>query len=42
MITLLNRDTANVTHPLYSSGFRLTKASIKLTEAVATPLIFDE
>jgi hypothetical protein len=35
--TRLNRETANVTQPLYSSGLRLTKASIKLTAAVATP-----
>ncbi len=36
-LTLLKRETAKLTHPLYSSGFRLTNASIKLTAAVATP-----
>jgi len=36
-LTLLKRETAILTHPLYSSGFRLTNASIKLTAAVATP-----
>jgi hypothetical protein len=36
-LTLLKRETAKVTHPLYSSGLRLTNASIKLTAAVATP-----
>jgi hypothetical protein len=35
--TLLKRETAKLTQPLYSSGLRLTSASIKLTAAVATP-----
>lgn len=36
-LTRLNRETARLTQPLYSSGLRLTSASIKLTAAVATP-----
>jgi hypothetical protein len=35
--TLLKRETARLTQPLYSSGLRFTSASIKLTAAVATP-----
>ena len=35
--TLLKRDMAKFTQPLYSSGLRLTSVSIKLTAAVATP-----
>lgn len=33
-----NRETAKLTHPLYSSGFFLTNASIKLVAAVTTPM----
>jgi hypothetical protein len=36
-LTRLNRETANDTQPLYSSGFFFTKASIKLAAAVTTP-----
>jgi hypothetical protein len=35
--TRLKRDTAKLMQPLYSSGLRLTNASIRLTAAVATP-----
>jgi len=38
----LNRETARFTQPLYSSGFRLTKASMRLTAAVATPCILQK
>lgn len=37
-LTLLSRDTANDTHPLYSSGFFFTSASIRLVAAVTTPI----
>lgn len=37
-LTLDNRDTAKLTHPLYSSGFFFTNASIKLVAAVTTPI----
>lgn len=36
-LTRLKRETAKFTQPLYSSGLRLTSASIKLTADVATP-----
>lgn len=38
LLTLDNLDTAKLTHPLYSSGFFLTSASIKLVAAVTTPM----
>lgn len=36
--TLLSLETARLMHPLYSSGFFLTNASMKLVAAVTTPM----
>ena len=36
-LTLLNRDTASPTQPLYSSGFFFANISIRLTADVTTP-----
>ena len=37
-LTLDNLETANATHPLYSSGFFFTRASMSELAAVTTPV----